>query len=58
MSNQVPQDDRVSLPEGNVFKYYQQNGMPEMDMNKTGQLDFKTAKEIEAERLASKNIRR
>lgn len=54
MSRENSQDCRSNLPEGNVFKFYSQNGLLEMDMDKVSNITFRTAKEIQTERVAEK----
>ncbi|MEA2823009.1 MAG: hypothetical protein QOJ86_5013 [Bradyrhizobium sp.] len=53
-SNDLLDDCRLQLPDHNVFRFCQQNGMPEMPVGKTEETCFRTAAEIEAARLAAK----
>jgi hypothetical protein len=53
--NQLMDDRRLQLDEGNMFRFYKQNGMPKMPVNSVPvPVVFRTAWEIQQERLASK----
>jgi len=47
-------DRRLQLPEGNIFRFAQPNGLPKMDDSKKGCLSFATAREIQQARLEAK----
>lgn len=47
-------DRRLQLPSGNVFRFSQSNGLPTLDSSKRTNVDFATAREIEAARIAGK----
>jgi hypothetical protein len=48
-------DQRLQLDSGNMFRFYQQNGMPKMpEVDTPTSVVFRTAWEIQRERLAKK----
>lgn len=53
--NELMDDRRLQLDDGNVFRYCQQNGMPKMPADDVPvPFSFRTAWEIQQERLAKK----
>lgn len=53
--NQLMDDQRLQLDIGNMFRFYQQNGMPKMpEVDTATPVVFRTAWEIQEERLAKK----
>ena len=51
-------DCRLQLSSDNVFRYCAQNGMPAVDETEEAVICLRTAAEIEAERLARKQLKR
>jgi len=55
MSNKTRSDSRSQLSADNLFRFYSQNGLPKMDMDKVHPVTIRTAKEIQQERVSSKS---
>lgn len=55
--NSLIDDRRLQLPEGNLFRFAQPNGLPKIDMEKRTSVDFSTAKEIQRKRVQAKKAK-
>lgn len=52
--NDLVDDCRLQLPANNIFRYYQQNGMPPVPSAARKELVIRTATEVQRARLARK----